>query len=150
MAFITAGTTFYSYAEYQDVLDMDMRLFEANEGINVVDDIEDLLIKSSNRINSLLSNTLDITIDPFKVLGRQADFTDLCVYHTLYEYLLPKVADFGEDDNAERVKIDFYQNKFSILYDELIKDGGWYDYNADSTVDQNEYASNYQRLRRVR
>lgn len=150
MAFITAGTTFYSYAEYQDVLDKDMRLFEANEGINDVDDIEDLLIKSSARINSLISNALGVVIDPLLVLGRQDDFTDLTVYHTLYEYLLPKVADFGEDDNAERVKIDFYQTKFNLLYDELLKDGGWYDSNEDATVDQNEYSSNYQRLRRVR
>jgi len=57
MAFITNNSgTVTSFAEYQDVLDMDQRLFENNEGLT--DDIvEDLLTKSTQRI-FMLSNTL--------------------------------------------------------------------------------------------
>ena len=33
MAFITQGSTFYSFADYDDVVEMDSRLFSANEGL---------------------------------------------------------------------------------------------------------------------
>ena len=33
MAFITQGSTFYSFADYDDVVAKDSRLFSANEGL---------------------------------------------------------------------------------------------------------------------
>jgi len=47
MAFITSGTTVLSFATYDDVVDRDQRVFEANEGLTV-DVVEDLLIRSTD------------------------------------------------------------------------------------------------------
>ena len=49
MAFITNGNTTISFAEYQDVVDADQRLFDANEGLT--DDlVETQLIRATERI----------------------------------------------------------------------------------------------------
>jgi len=56
MAFITSGTTVLSFATYDDVVDRDQRVFEANEGLTV-DVVEDLLIRSTERILSQLRST---------------------------------------------------------------------------------------------
>ena len=68
------------------------------------------------------------------ILARQNDFTDMCVYYALSEYLLPKVADFGNPDSAERQKVGFYNEKFRSLFDEVIGDGDWYDWDQSGTV----------------
>jgi hypothetical protein len=84
-------------------------------------------------------NTPDVPLpDPDYILGRQADFTDLCVYFTLYEYLLPKIADYSAQDNAEVVKIGVYRTKFEVLFKELIEDGTWYDFDNSGTVTELE------------
>ena len=49
MAFIKSGATVLSFAEYQDIVDRDQRLFEANEGLTI-DIVEDQLIRSTERI----------------------------------------------------------------------------------------------------
>ena len=169
MAFITSGTTVLSFAEYTDVEDRDQRLFDQNEGLTV-DVIEDLLIRSTERILSLLRSsewwrdyyvTRDATLtlnsvadipalDAAKILARQNDFTDLCVYHSMFEYILPKIADFGNEDNAERKKIGFYQQKFNTLFGELITAGDWYDFDNDGSVESTEKSPGYVSLRRVR
>ena len=48
MAFITQGTTFFSFADYDDVLAKDSRLFSANEGLTQ-DVVEDSLIRSDRK-----------------------------------------------------------------------------------------------------
>jgi hypothetical protein len=169
MAFIKSGGTTISFAEYQDVLDMDQRLFEANEGLTE-DVVEYCLVRSTSRILTLIRNTdwwrdyyLSTTtnpqylsvadlpqVDPDKIIGRQDDFQDLCVYHTFWDHLLPRVADFSKEDNAERAKIGFYQGKFQVLFDEIINGGDWYDLDGSGTVDRLEKLPGNYALKRIR
>ena len=170
MAFIQQGTTVYSFAEYQDVVDRDQRLFEANEGLTQ-DVIEDLLIRSTQRILSLIRATdwwesyyvtrdnngtvintrADIpALDAALILNRRPDFTDLCVYYGMYTYILPKIADFGEDSNAEVEKMGYYNQKYDRLFSELIRAGDWYDFNNSGTVTSSEKQPGVRNLRRVR
>lgn len=164
MAFITQGTQVLSFADYDDALRIDQRVFEENEGLSI-DEVEDSLIRSTERILDLIRNTnwyrklalsqgasvLTVpTPTGAKIVSRKNDFTDLCVYYSLHHYLLPKIADFGAEDNAERVKIDFYLAKFNTLFEELLSNGDWYDYSGDGTVNTKEiqpYPVNYQRVR---
>ena len=155
MAFITQGSTFYSFADYDDVVQIDSRLFQANEGLSQ-DSVEESLIRSTERILDLLRNTdwwksfyiskngfenviiqqaVSVpALDPFLIIDRQGDFTDMTVYHSLSNYLLPKVADFGNPDSAERQKIGFYDEKFRVLFEELVGDGDWYDFDQSGTI----------------
>lgn len=172
MAFITQGNTFYSFADYNDVVAKDSRLFQANEGLTE-DVVEETLIRSTERILDSLRNTewwksyyinqtggitgliiaqavLAPPLDPFLIRDRQNDFTDLCVYYALSNYLYPKVADFGNPDSAERQKIGFYDEKYRMLFQELVGDGDWYDFNNSGSVTAAEkypYPTNLQRVR---
>jgi hypothetical protein len=176
MAFITGpGGVVLSFAEYSDVTQTDQRLFEANEGIADADLVEDLTIKATSRILQLIRNTSwwkryylieaseaqrqatntrstpDVPLpDPDLILGREADFTDLCVYFTLYQYLLPKIADFTQQDTAEANKIGIYRTKYDELFRELIEDGTWYDFDASGTVTETEKLPTRTNLVRVR
>jgi hypothetical protein len=161
MAFITQGTTFYSFATYDDVVQIDSRLFSANEGLTQ-DSVDESLIRSTERILDLLRNSdwwksfyisrdglVNVIVrqavsvpalDPFLIRDRQGDFTDMTVYHALSNYLLPKVADFGNPDSAERQKIGFYDEKFRVLFSELTGDGDWYDFDNSGTItDEDKY-----------
>jgi hypothetical protein len=163
MAFINSGGNIIAFAEYQDVTATDQRLFEANEGIADETTVEDLTIKATSRILQLIRNTAwwrqyylveantaqrtatntrttpDVPLPNANlILGRQSDFTDLCVYYTLYEYLLPKVADYSNQDNAEVQKIGVYRTKYEQLFRELIEDGTWYDFDGSGTVTELE------------
>jgi hypothetical protein len=89
-------------------------------------------------------------LDPNKIKARQADFTDLAVYYALAEILLPKVADFGNADTAERQKIGFYDEKFRALLNELLDAGDWYDFSGDNTIAANEKRPSRQNLVRMR
>lgn len=164
MAFIISGGNVLSFAEYQDVLDTDQRLFEENEGLTD-EVVEDALIKATNRILTQLKDTawykslafskgasaLTIpNLEAGKIIARKSEFTELCTYYALYSYILPRIADFGTEENAERVKINFYQGKYSALFDELLAAGDWYDYNGNGSLTTDEYkprAVNYQRVR---
>ena len=177
MPFILAGNppVVIAFAEYEDVTAADQRLFEANEGISDPGMVEDLTEKATSRILQLIRNTewwrryyiLEATTaeraatqtrttpdvplpDPDLIASRQADFTDLCVYFTLYEYLLPKIADFGNQDNAEVQKIGVYRTKFDQLFRELIDAGNWYDFDASGTIDPNEKLPTQVNITRVR
>jgi hypothetical protein len=177
MAFINPQNSgVISFAEYTDVTDTDQRVFEANEGIADETMVEDLTTKSTNRILQLIKNTTwwkryylleandtqraatntragtpDVPLpDPNLILRRQSDFTDLCVYFTLYEYLLPKVADYSREDNSEVQKIGVYRTKFDQLFRELIDDGSWYDFDDDGTVEIDEKLPTRTNLVRVR
>lgn len=156
MAFITQGTTFYSFADYDDVVAKDSRLFSANEGLTeeVVDGatiraterILDMIratdwwksyyIKNSGSGSGIVIGQAIIVppLDPFLIRARYNDFTDMCVWYALSEYLLPKVADFGNPDSAERQKVGFYDEKFRSLFGEVVGDGDWYDWDQSGTV----------------
>jgi hypothetical protein len=169
MAFITNGSTVISFAEYQDVVDADQRLFEANEGLTD-DVVETMLIRSTERILELLRATdwwaeLYITkstnlslktradippLDINRIQARYNDFTDLCVYYGLYDKILPKIADFSTEDNAERAKIGFYQQKYDSLFGELVTRGDWYNFDGAAGIDSNDKMPGVYNLRRIR
>jgi hypothetical protein len=164
MTFIISNNTVLSFAEYQDVVDTDQRLFDENEGLSD-EVIEDILIRSTERILSLLKNTnwyrtlalsmgasaqLIPNLDPNKIITRKNDFKDLCVYYALHEYILPRIADFGTESNAEVMKMHFYKEKFTSLLDELQLNSDWYDYDNNGSVSVQEFKpvpTNYQRVR---
>ena len=172
MAFIMSGSNVISFAEYEDVLACDQRLFEANEGLTEVI-VEDAATKTTARILNAIrasdwwksyyirhaSSNAGVVIaqgisvpalDTSKIVARKTDFTDLCVYFTLSEILLPKVADFGNADNAERQKIGFYDEKYRALLKDLIEAGDWYDFDGTGTVSDSEKDPNRQNLVRRR
>ena len=173
MAFITSGGTVVSFAEYEDVTAKDQRLFEANEGLTT-DIVEEALERSTQRILSQIRSTawwksyyfrqangsnvevfstglvIAPAVDPNKIKDRIQDFTDLCVYHALAETLLPRVADFGNADTAERQKIGFYDEKYRKLFQELIEAGDWYDFDGAGTISANEKQPTRTNLVRVR
>ena len=169
MAFVTENNVVISFAEFQDVVDRDQRLFEANEGLS--DDVVDAqLVRATERIltklrttdwwrsyymrrdSSTVYNTIaDVpAVDPDKIIDRQNDFTDLCVYTALAEFILPSIADFGNEDNAERQKMGYYTNKADTLFGELISAGDWYDFDGDDTIQSDEKSPGAYNLRRVR
>lgn len=169
MAFINDGTTVISFAEYQDVVNRDSRLFNTNESLSE-DVVEPLLERATERIltklrstawwqsyfinrntTTTLSTIADIpALDPLRIQGRFNDFTDLCVYTALSEFILPKVADFGTEDNAERQKMGYYTQKTNSLFDEIVSAGDWYDFDDSGTIASNEKSPGYSNLRRVR
>jgi hypothetical protein len=176
MAFITVGGNVTSYAEYTDLLQKDQRLLEANELVipaesgfaDVTEFIEDLLTKSTDRINikikssdwwrSYLAYTgtavteLSATPDfnPNRIKSRKQDFTDACVFYCMYFYLLPLIADFSNEESPELNKIQYYENKFNGIFNELIAMADWYDADGDGTVEASEKAYSYQNVRRSR
>lgn len=176
MAFIVVEGSVVSYAEFTDVLQKDQRILESNEIIvpeesgfaDVTEFIEDMLEKATNRINvkikasswwfgyqgyngvSVSNPALLPDFDPNKIKSRQQDFTDMCVYYTLKEFLLPLVADFGNDDSNEVQKIKYYEAKFNDIYNELLALADWYDFDGDGTVEDGEKAWTYRPVRRSR
>lgn len=171
MAFIITGTapntTVTSFAEFQDVVDRDKRLFDTNEGLT--DDIvEAHLTRATERILTKIraskwwkqyftqrgvasANDADVpVVDANKIIDRTADFTDLCVFSALAEYILPLVADFGSEDNAERQKMEYYTARSLALFDELIVAGDWYDFDGGGVVTASEKQVGYNQLKRVR
>lgn len=177
MAFIVSGGNVLSYAEALDVKDKDQRIFEANE-INFTDVpdtpgsldnyIEDLTTKSTNRINEKIRasarwreylgyagqgydsiNDLP-AFNPNNIVNRKSDFTDMCSYYSLKEYILPKVADFGNPESAEVQKIQYYEGKFDDLFRELLDIMDWYSSDGDSTVDSDEKMVRFRQTRRTR
>lgn len=168
MAFITENDTVISFAEYSDVTARDRRLFDGNEGLTD-DVVENLLIRSTERIlskmrqtswwreyylqrsSSTISTMADIpALDTDKIIGRQNDFTDLCVYTALGEFILPLVADFGNEEDSERNKMGYYNQKAESLFAELVGAGDWYDFDLDGTVQSDEKSPGKFNLKRVR
>jgi hypothetical protein len=178
MAFVTDGSgNVISFADSFDCRDIDQRVFEANE-INFqdaaspafasLDDYLDALCeKSTDRIllklkasawwrdyNAFVGSSItDINnlpdVDPTNIKSRQQDFTDMCVYYTLKEYILPKIADFTED-SQDPLKIRYYENKYSDMFNELISLADWYDYDGDGTVESGEKMTTFRKTRRTR
>jgi hypothetical protein len=169
MAFVYESSNVISFAEFQDLLNADQRLIEANEGLS--DDIIDQhLVRATERIlvkirssawwrtyyarrdsSTVYKTVADIpVVDPNKIRDREADFTDLCVYTALSEFILPSIADFSNQDSAERQKMGYYTNKADSLFAELITAGDWYDFNDDSTISSDEKSPGQVNLKRVR
>jgi len=177
MAFIVSGGDVVSYAEALDVRDKDQRVFESNEiDFTDVPDtpgslnnyLEDLLIKSTSRINQKIRasarwreylgyagggydsiNNIPAFVGA-KILSRKSDFTDMCSYHCLKEYILPKIADFGNPESPEVQKIQYYDDKFNDLYTELLDMMDWYDADDDGTVTDGEKQVRFRLNRRTR
>jgi hypothetical protein len=169
MAFVIELGTVTSFAEFQDVVNKDARLFDANESLS--DDIvEAQLIRATERIltklrssdwwksyyvnrnsSTAINTVADIpALDINRIIGRQNDFTDLCVYSALAEFILPSVADFGKEDNAERQKMGYYTQKADSLFGELISAGDWYDFDDNGTISSKEKSPGQYNLKRVR
>lgn len=169
MAFITENNTVVSFAEYTDVLDKDQRLFDSNEGLTD-EVVENALERATQRILSKISSSdwwksyyvkrdpdteyktrADIpSVDVDKIKSRQADFTELCVYTALSDYILPQVADFGDEQDSERNKMGYYANRAEALFGELINAGDWYDFDDDGTIQSAEKSPGHYNLKRVR
>lgn len=169
MAFIETDTEFVSLAQYSDITEMDSRLFVANEALSETV-VTDLLVRSSSRILSEIratdwwrsyyikqdagSTTINTVADipepsGLKIKSRRDDFSDLCCYYALYNYILPKIADFGNDDNDEKQKIGFYEQKYTKLFMELIRAGDWYDFGGTGAVTSSEKQPGFIRLKRI-
>lgn len=168
MAFVIENDTVVSFAEFQDVIQKDQRLFEANEGLTD-DTVDTLLVRATERIltkmrssawwqsyyvnrsGSSISSVADIpALDPNKIKSRENDFTDLCIYTALAEYILPLVADFGNEDSAERKKMGYYVQRADALFGELVTAGDWYDFDDSGTIASNEKQPGQYNLKRVR
>jgi hypothetical protein len=172
MAFISFNNTVLSFATSEDLDALDARLFEQNEGLEA-NYIQDQLIRSTTRILELLRSTdwwrsyfiarntgasavtintvADVpALDPTLIQARQDDFTDLCCYYGLYNYILPYIADFSNEDSAERRKMAYYQQKYDLLFGELITAGDWYDFDDSETIDSADKQPGIWNLRRVR
>ena len=169
MAFIKNSNTVVSFAEYQDVVDADQRIFDANEGLT--DDlVESQLIRATERILVKLrdtawwrsyyiqrDNSINYTsvadvpaLNANKIIGRQNDFKDLCVFIALSEYILPNIADFGNAESAERQKMGYYTNRAEALFAELISAGDWYDFDGSGAISSAEKDPGQYNLKRVR
>ena len=152
MAFYYIDAVFNSFAVYADVQARDQRFFEANEGLTELE-VNDLMKQSSQRILTQIRNTEwwkdyqfeqdsslngDVRrlsqVNPDLIIAREQEFKDLNVYFALAEYLLPRVADFGNPESAEVVKINFYRTQYSTLFKEIIESGDWYDFNDNGTI----------------
>lgn len=169
MAFIIENNNVISFAEYGDVVNRDQRLFDANESLTD-DVVETLLIRATERIlsklrsttwwvnyyykrntNTVIDTKADIpALDPNRIIARSSDFTDLCVYTALSEFILPMVADFGNEDNAERQKMGYYTSKTESLFMEMVTAGDWYDFDNDLTISSSEKDPGVINLKRVR
>ena len=169
-----------SFAEFTDVVQKDQRVFEANElvipaesgFVDTTDFVEDMLEKGTNRILLKLKasswwrnycfyagidydinnipNINPDNIDPGNALGRRQQFTDMCVYYTLKEYIFPLIADFGNEESAGVTKITYYNDKYNSIYEELTALSDWYDADGDGTIQADEKATYYQQVRRSR
>ena len=169
MAFIIENNTVISFAEFQDVVDRDQRIFGANEGLTD-DVVEGSLIRATERIltqlrstdwwrsyylnqstNFSYSSVADIPpLDPNRIQDRKEDFTDLCVYVALSDFILPGVADFANDDSAERKKMGYYKQRATELFGELVTAGDWYNFDGTGTISSKEKMPGQFNLKRVR
>jgi|TARA_R110000803_G_C11885639_1_gene310307 hypothetical protein len=167
MAFIIdAGGNVVSFAEYTDVTTIDQRVFEANEGLTQ-DIVEDMLERSTQRLLQKVkasdwwreyagtiaggfSSLAALPTPNANLFQRRADWTEVCVFHTLYAYLYPKIANFSDAESAEVQKIVFYENRMQDLFMEMISMGDFYDRDGDGTVENDEKLVKYALTRRTR
>lgn len=168
MTFYYNNQTFQSFAVYADVTARDSRFFEANEGMTE-QVVNPLLAQSTQRILSQIKNTdwwknyqfnrdaslkhdlrLVPNVNPANIKGKEQEFIDLNIYFCLAEYLLPRVADFGNETSAEVVKIKFYRDAYNNLFNEVIESGDWYDFDADGSIETSEKSPTFTNRVRTR
>lgn len=156
MAFYFSYQTFVSFATYDDLIQRDQRILEANEGLTQAE-IDEYLRQASqrmltqirntdwwneacNRINPALNDDVRLLpqVNPALIRSREQEFKDLNVYFALYEYIYPSVADFGNPESAEIAKIKFFTDQYNKLFQELIQSGDWYDFDNDKTIETTE------------
>ena len=168
MAFIFSGKTFISFATYDDVVNRDSRLFDSNEGLSE-DKVTDYLVLASQSIldkisasewwrdyqfkrNPAIKN--DIRALPkvvaSQILSRKQAFTDLCVFLCFADYILPDVADFGNETSAEVQKIKFYRDRWEAQFNEILEAGDWYDFSANGSITLDEMQPSKQNRVRIR
>ena len=176
MAFLILNNQVVAYADFEDILDADQRLFEANEVLfdnapgnpgDLNDYLDDLSIKTFSRINQKIRSSEawrqyllntgqtydEMNIPQFdanKIIDRKQDFIDMSVYYVFKEFLLPKIADFGNPESPELQKMQYYDKKFNDLFTELLSMWDWYDADGDGTVESSEKLIRPQRYRRSR
>ena len=172
MAFVKEKGNVVAFAEFADVVARDQLLFDTNEGLNDSSIIDPTLVRATERILSQLRNTdwwrlyfisgtkhttiplgavADIpALDADYIADRHNEFNDLCVYTALAEYVLPMIADFGSEDNAERQKMGYYATKAQTLFNELVTAGDWYDFDGSGVVASLEKQPGIINTRRVR
>jgi len=147
MSFITENSTITSFANYQDVVNMDERLFAKHEGISQYD-IINFLKRSTDRILTKLKATdwwetvsgysvLRPDLDKDKIIARQDDFSDMCVYFAMYTYILPRLSHFEEGSDGLN-KIRYYRSLYNDIFEELLVDADWYDKDDDGTIEATE------------
>lgn len=169
------GNNVIAFAEAEDVKNLDQRLFEANEftfddtgtGAATLDEYIDVLCeRATDRITTKMQaspewNTyvgaMNITstsilppVNKNLIVDNLQDWTDMTVAYVLKEYLLPKIADFGNSESSEVQKINFYNTKFNELFTEKLSVITWYDVDGDSSVESSEQLVNYRKNRRTR
>lgn len=160
MSFVRKGSTVISFATSDDVVQADQRIFDQNEGLTD-DVIEASLIRATERILTKLKDTewwktqnagasTLPNVNPILIINRQNDFTDLCIYEALAFYILPSVADFDNEQQSERNKMSYYQQKASNLFIELVQSGDFYDFDGDGRITANEIKGIRELRKRVR
>jgi hypothetical protein len=168
MAFIKTNTRFISFASYDDVVQRDSRLFESNEGLDVTR-VEDNLILASQTILDRIRVTdwwkdyqfsrepslnydmrLLPYVNPLLIQSREQTFTDLAVFMVFADYILPSVADFGNETSAEVQKIKYYTDRYNDTFKEIIEAGDWYDFSNNGTITADERAPSLQNRVRIR
>lgn len=170
MAFVLTAGKVVSFAEFDDVQARDQLLFVVNESLkDGTIDVDACLVRATERILSKIRNSdwwrsyfvkrdqsslrtvADIpALDANLILSRHNDFNDLCVYTALAEYILPAIANFGTEDNAERQKMGYYDTKASDLLAELLVAGDWYDFDNSGVITSDEKDPGTHNPRRIR
>lgn len=168
MAFYFSYQTFVSFATYDDLIQRDQRILEANEGLTQAE-IDEYLKQAAARILTQIRNTswwrgyafgqdsslqrdlrLLPSVTPSRILSREQEFKDLNIYFALYEYILPSVADFGNPESADIAKIKHYKDSYDRLFTELVESGDWYDFDGDLSIELTERSPNRQNFVRIR
>lgn len=168
MAFYFSYQTFVSFATYDDLVQRDQRILEANEALTQAE-IDEYLKQASQRILTQIRNTdwwkeyvferntslnrdprLLPSVTPSYIRAREQEFKDLNIYFALAEYIYPSVADFGNPDSAEIAKINFFRDQYTRLFKDLVEAGDWYDFDGDTAIETAEKEPNKQNRVRVR
>jgi len=167
MAFIKSNGKLISFATADDLMARDQRLFETNESLT-----EDVILahlqRATARILSKLRSSdwwksyyiknsttsiaeVDIPqLDGNRIVDRLDEFNSLCIYVGMAEFILPQVADFGSEDNAEFRKMAHYTTQSEKMYNEIIAAGDWYDFDGTGVVTTKEKDPGMYNLKRVR
>ena len=176
MAFIRDGSNnVISFAQAEDVRNLDQRIFEANEisfedagtAATTLDEYLDVLCeRATDRITTKMqaspewntyvgamnisSTGILPSVNKNLIIDNLQDWTDMCVAYVLKEYIYPKVADFGNPESSEVNKIAFYNSKFNELFSEKLSVIVWYDVDGDDSVEGGEQLVNFRKNRRTR